>query len=235
MLEQTANISNPTTQNIKELKYLSFFCMIYMSVMLCNVILTNRYVSLSENVFVLGGTLTSPFFFILGDIIAELFGYKIARQIIWFGFIGQILFALVCEFIIHMPYPIFFKDYQAYSLIFGQLFRLISCSFIAFIFSGLVNVYIITKWKVLLKGRYFWLRSLGSSTLSEALYSAIAITMMEINSIPTGSILKVILISYSIKVIYSVVFAGPANILVNFIKRNAKIDFFDAPVKTRIK
>ena len=98
-----------TRQNPKIFGYLIFFSMVYTSIVLCNVILTNRYVNLWGNLFVLGGTLTSPFFFILGDIIAELFGYEISRKIIWIGFICQVLFALICEFVIHAPYPAFLK------------------------------------------------------------------------------------------------------------------------------
>lgn len=216
-----------TKQNPKIFGYLIFFSMVYTSIVLCNVILTNRYVNLWGNLFVLGGTLTSPFFFILGDIIAELFGYEISRKIIWVGFICQVLFALICEFVIRAPYPAFFKDYAAYLTIFGPLLRLVFDSFIAFIVAGLVNASVLTKWKIILHGRYFWLRSLGSSTLAEALYSAIAIVMMEVSSIPFNAILKVILVSYTIKVIYSIVFAGPANVLVNFIKKTAHIDVYD--------
>lgn len=210
-------------------RYLIFFSMLYMSIMICNAILTNRYISLSSELFVLGGTLTSPFIFILGDIIAEIFGYKVAKQIIWCGFACQAIFAIICEVVSRAPYPLFFKDYQAYSLIFGQLLYIVMSSFIAFIISGLINIYIITRWKVLLQGRYFWLRSLGSSTIAEALYSAIAILMMEIGSIPLNNIWKVILISYLIKVTYSVIFAWPGNLIVNYIKSTAKIDVYDYP------
>ena len=127
------------------------------------------------------------------------------------------------------PYPVFFKDYYAYSLVFGQLLYIVMSSFIAFIISGLINIHIITRWKVLLQGRYFWLRSLGSSTIAEALYSAIAILMMEIGSIPLTNIWKVILISYLIKVTYSIIFAWPGNLIVNYIKSTAKIDVYDYP------
>lgn len=82
---------------------------------------------------------------------------------------------------------------------------------------------------MLLQGRYFWLRSLGSSTIAEALYSAIAILMMEVGSIPLANVWKVILISYLIKVAYSIIFAGPGNLIVNYIKTTAKIDVYDYP------
>lgn len=101
--------------------------------------------------------------------------------------------------------------------------------FAAYIIANLVNSYILTRWKILLKGRRFWLRSLGSSTFSEALYSLLAIILMEIQSIPLSNILKLALISYLIKATYSVIFAGPANLLVNYIKKLTGIDVYDFP------
>lgn len=212
MIEEKASKTQVVSQSFGSLvgyKYLVFFSMLYMSIMICNAILTNRYISLSKDNFVLGGTLTSPLIFILGDIVAEIFGYKVAKQMTWCGFACQAIFAIVCGVVARAPYPVFFKDYYSYSLVFGQLLFVIMSSFIAFIISGLININIITRWKVLLQGRYFWLRSLGSSTIAEALYSAIAILMMEIGSIPLATIWKVILISYLIKVTYSIIFAWP--------------------------
>lgn len=209
-------------------RYLTFFTMFFMCIMICNAVLTDRYVSLTEDIFVLGGTLTSPLVFILTDIVAEIFGYKVARQMVYSGFVCQMIFASICWCVIKAPFPAFFKADDAYGLIFGPLIFIVMSSLIAFVVSSLVNIHIITKWKILLRGKYFWLRSLGSSTIAEGLYSAIAILMMEINSIPLVKIWKLILISYLIKVIYSVLFAAPANLLVNFIKISTKIDIYDA-------
>jgi uncharacterized PurR-regulated membrane protein YhhQ (DUF165 family) len=70
---------------------------------------------------------------------------------------------------------------------------------------------------------------LFSSAFSEALYSFIAILMMEINSIPINDVLKVAVISYLIKATYSLVFAFPANVLVNQVKTRTGIDVYDFP------
>lgn len=223
-------INSENTNSLTRYKYLIFFCMFFMCIMICNAILTNRYISFNRDIFVLGGTLTSPLIFILGDIVAEIFGYKVAKQMIWCGFICQMIFAIICGLVARAPYPMFFKDHHAYSFVFSQLMYIVMSSFVAYIASGLINILIITRWKVLLQGRYFWLRSLGSSTIAEALYSAIAILMMEIGSLSLNSIWKVILISYLIKVIYSVVLAYPSNLIVNYIKCTAKIDVYDYPV-----
>lgn len=224
--QRRAQIENPY-----EHKVLIIISMIYMSIMLCNAILTNRYIG-SDALFVLGGTFTSPFVFILDDIIAEIYGYKITRSVILTGFIAQTLFVIICLFALNAPHPSFFKEQAAYTTVLGwSLLRINISGFFAYIVANLANSYILTRWKVLLKGRYFWLRSLGSSTISEALYSLIAILMMEIASIPLKSILQVVAISFSIKAIYSIVLAGPANLLVNYLKKLTGIDVYDFPTQ----
>lgn len=203
--------------------------MLYLSIMLCNAILTNRYIG-SDDLFVLGGSFTSPFFFILGDIIAEVYGYRITKYLIWCGFGCQTIFVLICQLVIIAPSPSFFTEQTAYSFVLGSsLLRINISAFAAYIISNLINAHIITKWKILLKGRYFWLRSLGASTFSEALYSLIAILMMELNSIPLTNMFKVILLSYLIKVSYSIIFAWPASCLVSHIKKSTGMDVYDLP------
>ena len=212
-------------------KVLIFISMFYMSIMLCNAVLTNRYIG-SEALFVLGGTFTSPLVFILDDIIAEIYGYRITQSVILTGFMAQTLFVIICQLVLLAPHPIFFNEQASYNYVLGlSLLRINVSGFVAYIIANLVNSYILSRWKVLLKGRYFWLRSLGASTFSEALYSLIAILMMEIGSIPSNSILRVVAISFSIKVLYGIVLAGPANLLVNYLKNITGIDVYDFPKK----
>ena|SRR3990167_2871685 len=226
---KNSGLSAAILNNPAGYKVLILISMLYMSIMLCNAILTNRYIGV-DSLFVLGGTFTSPFIFILDDIIAEIYGYKITRYVILSGFAAQTLFVIICQLALAAPYPTIFKEQAAYSYLLGpSLLRIDISGFVAYIVANLVNSYILTRWKILLKGRRFWLRSLGSSTFSEALYSLLAILMMEISSIPLNSVLKVVLISFLIKAIYSIVLAGPANLLVNYIKKATGIDVYDFP------
>jgi len=220
-----------TIENAAGYKVLIIISMFYMSIMLCNAILTNRYIG-SEAFFVLGGSFTSPLVFLLDDIIAEIYGYKITRSVILTGFLAQTLFVLICQLVLLAPHPTFFKEQHSYDYVLGlSLLRINISGFIAYIIANLANSYILTRWKVLLKGKYFWLRSLGSSTFSEALYSFIAILMMELSSIPLHSILKVVAISFSIKAVYSIVLAAPSSFLVRYLKNLTGIDVYDFPKK----
>ena len=215
--------------NLPAYRFLIATSMIYMSIMLCNAILTNCYIGF-DTAFVLGGTLTSPFVFILDDIIAEIYGYRVTRCVIISGYVAQTLFVVICQLVTIAPHPAFFKEGAAYSYILGSsLLRIDISGFAAYLIANLINSYIITRWKTLLKGRHFWLRSIGSSLFSEALYSFLAILMMELKSIPFHDIIKVVATSYAIKATYSAVFAGPGNVLVNYIKKKNGVDVYDFP------
>lgn len=229
MMLKNENSSLKALNNPAGYYFIITLCMLYMTIMLCNAILTNRYIG-NDSLFILGGTLTSPFVFILDDIIAEIYGYKVARNVIVTGFAAQTVFAIICYMVVQAPHPDFFKDSESYSKILGtSLFRINLSGFAAYITANIVNSYIITRWKILVKGKYFWLRSIGSSTFSEALYTLLAIVMMELNSIPIVDILHVVAISFMIKITYSVVFAVPANLLTNYIKNQTGIDVYEFP------
>ena len=197
--------------------------------MLCNAVLTNRYIG-NDSFYILGGTLTSPLIFILGDIITEIWGYKSSRMVIFSGFLAQLFFVLVCQFVVKAPSPSFFTHYEHYSYILGSSLLSIEMSnFFAFVLGTIINSKILSRWKILMKGRFFALRSIGSSTISEALYSCIAIILMELHSIPFSGIMKTILISYLIKVLYNIAFCIPANFIVNFLKEFTGTDKYDFP------
>jgi queuosine precursor transporter len=218
--------ANKVVLNVAQCQCLIFLSMLYLSLMLCNAIFTNRWISLGHD-FVFGGAFVSPLLFILGDIIAEIFGYKIAKNMIWFAFICQTVFAILCETLIATPFPSTWHEEHAYVYVFGSLLRIDISGFVAFFTSNILNILIITRWKIIVRGRLFWLRSLGSSTIAEACYSAIAILMIGFGSFSFHTMFRIILITYFIKVSYSVILAYPGNMLVNSLKQTFKIDIYD--------
>lgn len=219
----------PNVLNVKSYKVLVSLSMLYMMFMLCNAILTNRYIG-TDTCFVLGGTFTSPFIFILDDIIAEIYGYKLARYLIFCGFIVQTLCVLIFQIVLHSSAPLFFNGQAHFAYVLGStLLRIDISGFIAYITANLLNAYILTRWKILLRGRHFWLRSLGASVFSEAFYSFLAILMMELQSIPMNNILQVAALSFLIKCCYNIIFAWPMHGLVQYIKMATQTDIYDVP------
>jgi hypothetical protein len=222
------SVENNTTVSfsMSQAKCLIFFAMLYISIMICNAILTNKWIGLGNN-FVFGGAFISPMLFILGDIIAEIFGYKIAKNIILIAFICQTIFATLIVIVLSTPAPPGWHEHHSFSFVLGSILRIDMSGLVAYLISGIVNVHLITKWKVLLCGRVFWLRSLGASTISEALYSGIAILMIGFGSLPFFSMLHVIMLTYLIKLSYSILCAYPGNMLASYIKKSFKLDMYD--------
>ena len=83
---------------------------------------------------------------------------------------------------------------------------------------------------MLVKGRLFWLRSIGSSCIGEAVFTGIAFGVYFAGKTDASNVITIIVSTYSIKVIYAVVLAGPANLLANILKRIEKSNPFNEGV-----
>ena len=194
-----------------------FFSMLYVSVMLANAVLTKRLITLGDH-FVFGGAFVSPFIFILGDMIAELFGYQVARWIVVAGFICQTIFALIIELMIHLNAPQGWDGAGSFIYVFGSILRVDLSGVFAYFLAGIINIKLITQWKFMLCGKYFALRSIGASTIAEACCSGIAILLFGAGTYPFSVMLMIILFSYAIKFIFSLCFAYPASMIVSILQ-----------------
>ena len=144
----------------------------------------------------------------------------------------QTIFVILCQLVIQSPAPIFFHENIFYSKLLGtDLIRIHLSNCVAYVFAILINTKILTQWKVLLQGKKFWLRSIGSNAISEALYSFIAIILMELQSTPLTQIFKVLAISYLIKLSYSIILVYPLQITINIIRNITGIDVYDFDYK----
>lgn len=113
-----------------------------------------------------------PFFYSVGGMIAEIYGLKIARQLIVIALFLDILFSIFTTVLIHLPSPANWLHQQDYNYVLGSSLMQSLLGAVGIYLSQYVNLYALTKWKILLKGRYFGLRSVGSSALGELIISA---------------------------------------------------------------
>jgi uncharacterized integral membrane protein (TIGR00697 family) len=206
--------------------YLLFLAMLYLTVMLCSGVLTHRLIQLGP-FYTMAGTLVAPLWFTLSDVIAEIYGYTVARRLVWFGFICQTIFAIICKLLVELPSPDFLDNQTAYFTVLDSILYTCLSALVAYIFAGFINIYLISKWKILLMGRYFWLRSLGASTISELIFTVLAVFFIQVGKLPLKQMLTIMAVSYSLKVIYAILLALPANLLTYVIKKTDGIDIYD--------
>lgn len=84
----------------KDFKYLDFVMILFVTVVLLSNLLSSAKIidlgfSIGPIAFLFdAGTLVFPISYIFGDVLTEVYGYKRARRIIWFGFFAMALFAI---------------------------------------------------------------------------------------------------------------------------------------------
>ena len=174
-----------------------------------------------------GATIIFPFTYILGDVMCEVYGWNITMKIVWLALICEAIFALLITIIIHLPtYGI--GDYQhQYLNVLGNLWLFVLGGVVSNSVAGLLNVYFMSKWKVLAKGKVFWLRSIIATCISEFILIIITVLIAFLPFIKLEMTLKVFLDAYILEIFYAVLFVIPAKSLVNFLRKKEQIDAFD--------
>jgi len=214
-------ISQHNKYNQSHSKHIIFFSMLCMMLMLCKSIFSYRLVEIGA-LTLQAGQLIAPLWFTTSDIIAEVYGYKTAKYILTAGLACQIIFSIICMIFVHLPYPSFWHEEAAFQIVLGDMWRVSFAVLFSFFISGLINIKLIYNWKLLLHGKYFWLRSIGASGLSEILYSILATSIIQYGKLNLSVIISIIIASASLKIIYSIVLAFPAHIIAFLVSKSEK-------------
>ena len=177
-----------------------------------------------------------PVAYIVGDILTEVYGYARARQVIWTGFICNLIAVLAIWIGGALPSAPFwsagvFKTpetaQQAYQAILGFTPRLLLASFMAFLVGEFLNSFVLARLKVRTKGRFLWLRTISSTIVGQGADSAIFISIAFWGIFATADIGLAILSQWVFKVVYETLATPLTYLIVNWLKKVEQEDFFD--------
>ena len=215
-------------------KYFDLIMAAFVAVLLCSDIIGVQKVS-SINLPFFGeyiygaGVLFFPISYLFGDILTEVYGYKRSRRVIWAGF-GALVFASIMSFIItSLPDARTMSTEQrsAVNLIFGQTWRIVLASLLAFWAGEFANSFVLAKMKVLTSGKWLWSRTIGSTIAGEAVDSVIFYPLAFIGTWSNEQVISVMIGNYLIKVLWETLATPFTYIIVNFLKRAEHEDYFD--------
>jgi len=177
-----------------------------------------------------GAIFLFPLSYVVADIIAEVYGYRIARQIVWFALFSGFIFCVGVYFVALLPAPAYWHKQESYNIVFSPIIRAYFATTIASLAGNFANIYFISKWKVLAYGKYFWLRSLSSTAIGELIFSVVGGTCAYAGVVPWSKIVFLMLDGYLFKMAYALAAVWPAVVIVYFIKKSEKIDVYDADI-----
>jgi queuosine precursor transporter len=219
-------MNKTVTSSQAQYKAFAFLSMLYIPVILSSNVLLYKIATIGPFTLTVGSFVT-PFWFIITDVIAEVYGYKLARKLIWSGITCEFIFTFICVPLIHLPSPAFWHYQPAYDQVLGKLPRIMVGAILAVLVGSFLNTYLITKWKILIQGKYFWLRSMGSSGLGQLIFTGTSITFDLAGTLPYSTIIELIAVSFAIKLIVTPFATIPASIAVYYLKKLENIDIYD--------
>lgn len=159
-----------------------------------------------------------PLLFPFSDALAEIYGSKIAKNLIWYTVLCEIIFVLLTNVAIHLPSPLTWHHQAEYNFLVGGYIHILLANVSAMIISFYLNVNLLNKWKILLRGKHYYLRSLGATAVGEASYTIISNIIAYFGVLHWNEITNIIISDYLLKMVYSLIIAYPAALFVSYIK-----------------
>jgi uncharacterized integral membrane protein (TIGR00697 family) len=180
--------------------------------------------------FVFGaGVLFFPISYIFGDVLTEVYGYARARKVIWSGFAALIFASVMASVVVALPPAPFWKHQDAYEVAFGNAWRIVAASMMAYFCGEFVNSYVLAKMKIMTGGRWLWTRTIGSTIAGEAVDSSIfyPLAFYGTGIIPNDALPVVMVAQFVTKTLVEVVFTPVTYLVVGFLKRAEHEDYYD--------
>lgn len=180
------------------------------------------------------GLIVFPISYIINDCIAEVWGYKKARLIIWTGFAMNFLVVGFAQIAVALPAAPFWEGEEGFNFVFGMTPRIVFASLCAFLVGSFLNAYIMSKMKIASKGKRFSLRAIVSTLVGESADSLVFFPLAFGGLIPVGDLWMLILVQAILKSLYEVIVLPLTVVVVRYIKRIEQTDTYDTDVSYNI-
>lgn len=157
----------------------------------------------------------------LGDVITELWGFRISKKIIWITFLCNIVLVVCTQIGIWLPSPAHLAaTASAYNEVFTYVPRIVVASLVGFLLGELSNAWIMEKIKIRMKGRHMWVRTIGSSAIGYVFDTLPFVLIAFLGTVTTRELLLMMALQYASKLLIESVFGTPmAYATVHLIRR----------------
>ncbi|MBT4120815.1 MAG: queuosine precursor transporter [Candidatus Magasanikbacteria bacterium] len=173
------------------------------------------------------GIFAYPLTFMMTDAVAEVYGKKKAKQLVWAALIAQVLVLILTLVAVKLPAASRYTFNEQYVTVFSGSIRMMIASLIAFIISQTHDIWAFEFWKEKFGGRWLWLRNNASTMVSQAidtlLFMFIAFYGIS-DKFTVGFILHLCLSYWLFKMAFAVLDTPLVYLLVNWLRKPGKED-----------
>lgn len=180
------------------------------------------------------GLLVFPISYIINDCIAEVWGFRKARLIIWTGFAMNFFVVAVGLLSVAIPAAPFWEGEAHFNFVFGMAPRIVVASLVAFLTGSFLNAYVMSRMKVADEGRHFSLRAILSTVVGESGDSVIFFPIAFGGLIEWRALMGMMALQVLLKTLYEVVVLPVTIRVVRKIKKIEETDVYDRDVSYNI-
>lgn len=180
------------------------------------------------------GLIVFPISYIINDCIAEVWGFRKARLIIWMGFIMNFMVVALGQLAVALPAAPFWEGEAAFDFVFGLAPRVAAASLTAFLVGSFLNAFVMSRMKIASHGKNFSARAVVSTLVGESADSVIFFPLAFGGLMPVEELAKLMIVQIVLKTLYEIIILPVTIRVVNYIKRVDNSDVYDENISYNI-
>lgn len=166
-----------------------------------------------------GGAILFPFTYVLGDVLAEVYGLRRARRAIVIGFVLAALMSVCFLAVAALPPQADWPNQQAWVSVLGFVPRIVVASLCGYLAGQLLNAYVLVKVKQRTRERALWARLVSSTVVGEFADTLVFCTIAFALVLPLGELIQYTATGFVYKVAIEVVCLPLTYRVIKMIKR----------------
>jgi queuosine precursor transporter len=171
-------------------------------------------------IFTDGGAFLFPLTYIVGDVLAEIYGFRQAKRAIWVGFALGALASLTFLVVGAAPPGPGYENQEAFVAVLGFVPRIVLASLTGYLAGQFLNAYVVVKIKQRTKERHLWARLIGSTVVGEFADTMLFCFIAFVGVFPSwGSLISYAVAGYVYKVLVEVILLPATYAVIGAIKK----------------
>ncbi len=183
---------------------------------------------------VTGGLVIFPISYIINDCVAEVWGYRKARLLIWSGFFSNFFTVGVGLIAVAVPAAPFWEGEEHFNFVFGLAPRLAFASLMAYLVGSFLNAWVMSRMKIASKGERFSLRAICSTVVGETGDSLIFFPIAFGGLIGWKELFIMMVTQIILKTLYEIIVLPVTIRVVKKVKKMEETDVFDDDVSYNV-
>ena len=216
-----------TTGARRHFRYFDYVMAAFVAILLLsNLIGASKLASVQGFTFG-AGILFFPVSYVLGDVLTEVYGYANARRCVWAGFAAMLFMAFMSWVVVKLPAAAGWDGQAAYESVFGNTWRIVAASILAFWAGEFVNSFVLAKMKIVTGGKHLWSRTIGSTVFGQAVDSLIFYPVAFLGTWSNAQVLTVMITNWALKVLWEALLTPVTYAVVGWLKAREGVEVFD--------